>query len=87
MAQRSQVNRIVGEVQVLKSGATNTLSTLQELEQSLDNVFPRPMDITIETESAEPIIMDTDRQKLELDITQEFDSADGEAMLLIDETE
>ena len=37
-------------------------------------------------ESAEPIVMDTDRQKLELDITQEFEVADGEATLLIDET-
>ncbi len=37
-------------------------------------------------ESAEPIVMDTDRQKLELDITQEFEIADGEATLLIDET-
>ena len=36
-------------------------------------------------ESAEPIVMDTDRQKLELDITQEFEVADGEATLLIDE--
>ncbi len=86
MAQQSQENRIVGEVQVLKSGATNTISTLQELEQSLDNVFPRPMDITIETKSADPIFMDADRQKLELDITQEFEFADGEATLLIDET-
>jgi len=86
MAQQSQENQIVGEVQVLKSGATNTISTLQELEQALDRVFPRPMDITIETKSAEPIVMDTDRQKLELDITQEFEVADGEATLLIDET-
>jgi len=36
-------------------------------------------------ESAEPVVMDTDRQKLELDITQEFEVADGEATLLIDE--
>ena len=86
MAQRSQERGIVGEVQVLKSGATNTISTLQELEQALDRVFPRPMDITIETKSAEPIVMDTGRQKLELDITQEFEVADGEATLLIDET-
>ncbi|MBA7705933.1 hypothetical protein ES703_114775 [subsurface metagenome] len=34
----------------------------------------------------EPIVMDTDRQKLELDITKEFEFADGEATLLIDET-
>ena len=34
----------------------------------------------------EPIVMDTDRQKLELDITQEFEVVDGEATLLIDET-
>ena len=85
MAQQSQQNQMVGEVQVLKSGATNTISTLQELEQALDRVFPHPMDITIETKSAEPIVMDTDRQKLELDITQEFEVADGEATLLIDE--
>lgn len=86
MAQQIKKNQIVGEVQVLKSRATNTISTLQELEQALDRVFPRPMDITIETKSAEPIVMDTDRQKLELDITQEFEVADGEATLLIDET-
>ncbi len=86
MAQQSQENQIVGEVQALKSRATNTISTLQELEQALDRVFPCPMDITIETKSAEPIVMDTDRQKLELDITQEFEVADGEATLLIDET-
>ena len=36
-------------------------------------------------ESAEPIVMDTDRQKLELDITEEFEFADGEAIRLIDE--
>lgn len=86
MAQQSQQNQMVGEVQVLKSGATNTISTLQELEQALDRVFPHPMDITIETKSAESIVMDTARQKLELDITQEFEVADGEATLLIDET-
>ena len=86
MAQQSQENQIVGEVQVLKSGATNTISTLQELEQTLDRVFPRPIDITIETKSAEPIFMDADRQKLELDITREFEVADGEATLLIDKT-
>ena len=34
----------------------------------------------------EPIFMDADRQKLELDITQEFEYADGEATLLIDKT-
>jgi len=86
MAQQSQENQRIGEVQVFKSGATNTVCTLQELEQALDRVFPRPMDITIETKVAEPIVMDTDRQKLELDITQEFEVADGEATLLIDET-
>ena len=32
-----------------------------------------------------PIFMDADRQKLELDITQEFEVAVGEATLLIDE--
>ncbi len=32
-----------------------------------------------------PIFMDADRQKLELDITQEFEVADGEATQLIDE--
>jgi len=85
MAQQSQENQIVGEVQVLKSGATNTISTLQELEQALDRVFPRPMDITIETKSAESIFMDAARQKLELDITKEFEFADGEAIRLIDE--
>ncbi len=31
----------------------------------------------------EPIFMDTARQKLELDITREFEVADGEATLLI----
>ncbi len=36
-------------------------------------------------ESAESIVMDTARQKLELDITQEFEVADGEAIRLIDE--
>ena len=34
----------------------------------------------------ESIFMDTDRQKLELDITREFEYADGEATLLIDRT-
>ena len=86
MAQQSQENRIVGEVQVLKSKATNTIYTLQELEQTLDRVFSRPIDITIETKSAEPIFMDAGRQKLELDVTREFEVADGEATLLIDET-
>lgn len=33
----------------------------------------------------EPIFMDADRQKLELDITKEFEFADGEATQLIDE--
>jgi len=33
----------------------------------------------------EPIYMDADRQKLELDITKEFEFADGEATRLIDE--
>lgn len=33
----------------------------------------------------EHVSMDADRQKLELDITQEFEFADGEATLLIDE--
>lgn len=33
----------------------------------------------------EPIFMDADRQKLELDITKEFEFADGEAIRLIDE--
>lgn len=32
-----------------------------------------------------PIFMDADRQKLELDITKEFEVADGEATQLIDE--
>jgi len=32
----------------------------------------------------EPIFMDADRQKLELDITKEFEYADGEATRLID---
>ncbi|MFC2008120.1 hypothetical protein ACFLT0_00300 [Chloroflexota bacterium] len=36
-------------------------------------------------EGAEPIFMDTDRQKLELDITKEFEFADAEATQLIDE--
>ena len=85
MAQQSQENQIVGEVQVLKSRDTNTISTLQELEQTLHRVFPCPIDITIETK-LEPIVMATARQKLELDITQEFEVADGEATLLIDET-
>ncbi len=85
MAQQSQENKIVGEIRVLKSGANNTISTLQELEQALDGVFPRPMDITVGTKSAEPIVMDADRQKLELDITKEFEFADGEATRLIDE--
>ena len=35
--------------------------------------------------SMEDIFMDADRQKLELDITKEFEFADGEATLLIDE--
>ena len=35
--------------------------------------------------SLEPIFMDADRQKLELDITKEFEFADGEATRLIDE--
>lgn len=56
-----------------------------ESEQTLDRVFPRPIDITIETKSAEPVPMDAARQKLELDITQEFEVADGEATRLIDE--
>ncbi len=86
MTQQIKGNQIVGEVQVLKSRATNTISTLQELEQALDRVFPKPMDITIETKSAEPIVIDADRQKLELDITREFEVADGEATLLIDKT-
>jgi len=77
---------IVGEVQLLKSKTTNTIITLEEIEQALDKVFLRPMDIIIETKLAEPIVMDTDRQKLELDITREFEVADGEATLLIDET-
>ncbi len=34
----------------------------------------------------EPIFMDADRQKLELDITKEFEFADGEATRLIDKT-
>ena len=85
MARQSQEPQIVGEVQLLKSKATNTIFTLEEIEQALDKVFLRPMDITIETKSAEPIAMDTDRQKLELDITQEFEFADREATLLIDE--
>jgi len=34
----------------------------------------------------EPIFMNADRQKLELDITREFEVADGEATLLIDKT-
>lgn len=34
----------------------------------------------------EPVFMDTARQKLELDITHEFEVADGEATLLIDKT-
>ena len=33
----------------------------------------------------EPIVMDADRQKLELDITKGFEFADGEATRLIDE--
>lgn len=33
----------------------------------------------------EPIFMDAARQKLELDITKEFEFADGEAIRLIDE--
>ena len=33
----------------------------------------------------EPIFMDAERQKLELDITKEFEFADGEATRLIDE--
>ncbi len=33
----------------------------------------------------EPIFMDAERQKLELDITKEFEFADGEATQLIDE--
>ena len=32
--------------------------------------------------SPEPIFMDADRQKLELDITKEFEFADGEAIRL-----
>jgi hypothetical protein len=34
----------------------------------------------------EPIFMDADRQKLELDITKEFEFADAEATQLIDES-
>ncbi len=86
MTQKGQENQRVGEIQVLESRATNTIATLQELEQALDRVFPHPMDITIETKSAESIVMDTARQKLELDITLEFEYADGEATLLIDKT-
>jgi hypothetical protein len=86
MVQQKFRTEIAGETKVFKSGATNIISTLQELEQSLDRVFPRSMDITIETKSTEHIVMDKDRQKLELDITQEFEVADGEATLIIDET-
>jgi hypothetical protein len=38
-----------------------------------------------EETSLEPIFMDADRQKLELDITKEFEIADGEVTRLIDE--
>lgn len=34
-------------------------------------------------ESAEPIVMDADRQKLELDITQEFEIADSNGMVIV----
>ena len=42
--------------------------------------------VEAEEKPQEPIFMDAERQKLELDITQEFEVADGEATLLIDET-
>ena len=40
----------------------------------------------VEETPLEPILMDAERQKLELDITREFEAADDEASLLIDET-
>lgn len=73
--------KIAGEVQTLDSKETNTTFTLEELEPILDNMFLRPIDITIRTESVEPVIMDEERQKLEIDITQEFEVADGEVMI------
>jgi len=39
-----------------------------------------------EEETLQPTFMDADRQKLELNITREFEVADGEATLLIDKT-
>lgn len=54
---------------------TTQTVTIQETEED-----------AIKTIEEEDIVMDTDRQKLELDITQEFEVADGEATLLIDET-
>jgi len=41
--------------------------------------------VTEEGISLESIFMDASRQKFELDITREFEVADGEATLLIDE--
>ena len=42
--------------------------------------------VTEEEIQIEPVFMDADRQKLELDITKEFEFTDGEATLLIDNT-
>jgi len=42
--------------------------------------------VSEEETRAEPVPMDADRQKLELEITREFEYADGEAIFLIDKT-
>jgi len=60
--------------------------TKEDFEEALKKIFPLTPNIPSDEELAlEPIVMDADRQKLELDITREFEVADGEATRLIDE--
>ena len=49
MTEQNQEHKIVGWVPVFKSEATNPTITSEEVEQTLDKVFPRPLDIKLET--------------------------------------
>ena len=54
---------------------------------TLPDSSPKESGLRVDEEEIplKPIFMDADRQKLELDITKEFEFADGEATRLIDE--
>ena len=79
--------RKVGEgAYFVPSYSEQTIIPFQSIITTQTVTSMEPEEDVVETIEVEDIVMDTDRQKLELDITKEFEFADGEAVRLIDET-